>query len=80
MCTLCTTAENGPEKNPAAAAFLSSADIRPAAFFSGGFSAPSTFWAAAAKFGGWGSTWMGDPQERPSAVNLSSFVGVDRNL
>jgi len=38
----------------AAAAFLSSADIWPAAFFSGGFSAPSTFSAAAAKFSGWG--------------------------
>jgi len=35
--TFCTTAENEPEKNPAAAAFFSSADIRPAAFFSGGF-------------------------------------------
>jgi len=50
--TICTTAENEPEKNPSAAAFFSSADIRPAAFFSGGFSAPSFFSAAAAKFGG----------------------------
>jgi len=50
--TICTTAENEPEKNPAAAAFYSWADIRPAAFFSGGFSAPSIFSAAAAKFGG----------------------------
>jgi len=26
------------------------------------------------------STWMGDRQGRPSAVNLCSFVGVDCNL
>jgi len=50
--TICTAAENEPEKNPVAAAFFSSTDIRPAAFFSGGFSAPSFFSAAAAKFGG----------------------------
>jgi len=32
--TICTTAEYEPEKNPAAAACFSSADIRPAAFIS----------------------------------------------
>jgi len=26
------------------------------------------------------STWMGDRQGRPSAVNLCPFVGVDLNL
>jgi len=26
------------------------------------------------------STWMGDDQERPGAVNLCLFVGVDLNL